>query len=147
MKLSKIRKQALEVMPKQITLWSEQQINKYIIDTDIFDASETLKLPLEERRQHVIDSERINFILNESFSDYVIDDHFLKPERNKKIIQKVANAVESGRLNLDKGSRYWHGLYLDIQHLVWARNFDDGTLIDIRTEEYGGEEIGSLKVS
>jgi len=49
------------------------------------------------------------------------------------------------KLDLEKGSRNWRGLYLDIEPLVWARNFQDGYNVDVYEEQYG-KHLGRLNI-
>jgi hypothetical protein len=55
------------------------------------------------------------------------------------------NFGERKKLDLEKGSRNWRGLYLDIEPLVWARNFQEGYNIDVYEEQYG-KHLGTLNM-
>ena len=60
-------------------------------------------------------------------------------------LRKVKEAIEKGGLNLDKGSRQWRGLYLDITPLYWDRNNQNGFDISVFDEEYG-RHLGDVDV-
>ena len=55
------------------------------------------------------------------------------------------NFGERKKLDLEKGSRNWRGFYLDIQPLVWARNYQDGYNVDVYDEKYG-RHLGTLNI-
>ena len=38
---------------------------------------------------------------------------------------KFINAIDNGRLRLEAGKKNWYSYIIDIQKLVWARNFID----------------------
>ncbi|MDQ7009154.1 MAG: hypothetical protein Q9M94_02590 [Candidatus Gracilibacteria bacterium] len=44
----------------------------------------------------------------------------------KNLKQKFTKAINSGRLKLEGGKKNWYNYILDIQELVWSRNFIDG---------------------
>ena len=52
------------------------------------------------------------------------------------------------KLDLEKGSRNWQGLYLDIQPLVWARNFQDGYNVSVYEphRDYTKKHLGTLNI-
>lgn len=49
------------------------------------------------------------------------------------------------KLDLEKGSRNWRGLYLVIHPLVWARNYQDGYNVYVYDEKYG-RHLGTLNI-
>lgn len=65
-----------------------------------------------------------------------------------KIQTKILNALKSNKFNPNKlGERNWYNYFISVDELIWARNFIDGYLIHIYSEEYKKEHLASYTLS
>ncbi len=57
---------------------------------------------------------------------------------------KILNALKTNKLNPSiLGERSWYNYFISIDELIWARNFVDGYLIHIYSDEYKSEHIAT----
>jgi hypothetical protein len=57
---------------------------------------------------------------------------------------KILTAVKTNKLNPTKlGERKWYKYFISVDELIWARNFVDGYLIDIYSDEYKTEHLAT----
>jgi len=57
---------------------------------------------------------------------------------------KILNALKSNKLNPAKlGERKWYNYFISVDELVWARNFIDGYLIHIYSDEHKSEHLAT----
>ena len=60
------------------------------------------------------------------------------------IENKVIRAINTNKLNPTKlGERKWYNYFISVDELIWARNFVDGYLIDIYSDEYKTEHLAT----
>jgi hypothetical protein len=65
-----------------------------------------------------------------------------------KLQPKILNALKTKKFNPNKlGERKWYNYFLSIDKLVWARNFVDGYLIHIYSDEYKSEHLASYTLT
>ncbi|UGS23914.1 hypothetical protein [Flavobacterium channae] len=61
---------------------------------------------------------------------------------------KILNALKTNKLNPNKiGERQWYKYFISIKELVWARNFIDGYLIHIYSDEFKTEHLATYTVT
>ena len=54
-----------------------------------------------------------------------------------KLQTKILNALKTNKFNPNKlGERKWYNYFISVDELVWARNFIEGYLIHIYSDEY-----------
>jgi hypothetical protein len=147
---SKFRLYAMSVMQTEVRSWCEEGCEDFLKshDEEQYTDEYLATLPFEEGLGSMksliigIEGARIQTTpiaeLRKEYEDEVSD---------LLILDKVRSAVHSDRLSLDKGSRDWHGLYVDITPLVWARNYADGYDIDVYEYTNSGfkRQVGELK--
>ena len=57
---------------------------------------------------------------------------------------KILNALKTNKLNPTKlGERKWYNYFISVDELIWARNFIDGYLIHIYSDEYKTEHLAT----
>ena len=65
-----------------------------------------------------------------------------------KIQSKILTALKTNKLNPNKlGERKWFNYFISVDELVWARNFIDGYLIHIFTDEYKSEHLATYTLT
>lgn len=65
-----------------------------------------------------------------------------------KIQSKILKALKTNKFNPTKlGERKWYNYFISIDELVWARNFIDGYLIHIYSDEYKTEHLATYTLS
>lgn len=65
---------------------------------------------------------------------------------NNPTLKKIVDAINSGKLKILRGGEKMFGkTKLSITDLVWARNYDDGFVIDVY--ENGNDHVGEIKVT
>ena len=58
---------------------------------------------------------------------------------------KILTALKTNKLNPTKlGERKWYKYFISINELVWARNFVDGYLIDIYSDDYKTKHLATF---
>ena len=61
-----------------------------------------------------------------------------------KLQNKILNALQSNKLNPSKlGERKWYNYFISVDELSWSRNFIEGYLIDIYSDEYKTEHLAT----
>lgn len=66
----------------------------------------------------------------------------------KNLQSKILNALKTNKLNPNKlGERKWYNYFIGIDELFWARNFVDGYLIDIYSNEYKTEHLATYTLT
>ena len=61
-----------------------------------------------------------------------------------KLQTKILNALKTNKLNPTKlGERKWYNYFISVDELIWARNFIDGYLIHIYSDEYKTEHLAT----
>ena len=61
---------------------------------------------------------------------------------------KILNALKTNKLNPNKiGERKWYKYFISIKELVWARNFIDGYLIHIYSDEFKTEHFATYTLT
>ncbi len=61
---------------------------------------------------------------------------------------KILNALKTNKLNPNKiGERQWYKYFISIKELVWARNFIDGYLIHIYSDEFKAEHLATYTLT
>ena len=62
-----------------------------------------------------------------------------------KLQSKILTALKTNKLNPTKlGERKWYKYFISINELVWARNFVDGYLIDIYSDDYKTKHLATF---
>lgn len=62
-----------------------------------------------------------------------------------KLQTKILTALKTNKLNPTKlGERKWYKYFISINELVWARNFVDGYLIDIYSDDYKTKHLATF---
>ena len=57
---------------------------------------------------------------------------------------KILTALKTNKLNPTKlGERKWYNYFISVDELIWARNFIDGYLIHIYSDEYKTEHLAT----
>ena len=60
----------------------------------------------------------------------------------------ILNALKTNKLNPNKiGERKWYKYFISIKELVWARNFIDGYLIHIYSDEFKTEHLATYTLT
>jgi hypothetical protein len=148
---SKLIMYSILVMTKEVRSWDKEECESYLQshDEEVYTDEYLATLPFEEGLRSMksliigIEGARIQTTpiaeLVQEFGDDIDD---------MLILDKVSSAIHNDRLNLEKGSRDWYGLYLDITPLVWARNFADGYDVDVYEYTNSGfkRQVGELKL-
>lgn len=61
---------------------------------------------------------------------------------------KILTALKTNKLNPNKlGERKWYNYFISVDELIWARNFVDGYLIDIYSNEYKTEHLATYTLT
>ncbi len=61
---------------------------------------------------------------------------------------KILNALITNKFNPTiLGERKWYNYFISIDEFVWARNFIDGYLIHIFTDEYKSEHLATYTLT
>ena len=61
---------------------------------------------------------------------------------------KILNALQTKKFNPEKlGERKWYNYFISVDELVWARNFIDGYLIHIYSDEYKKEHLATYTLT
>ena len=64
-----------------------------------------------------------------------------------KLETKILKAIETNKLNPTiLGERKWYKYYIQINELVWARDFWDGYLIHIYSDKYKSEHLCTIQI-
>lgn len=62
-----------------------------------------------------------------------------------KLQTKILTALKTNKLNLNKlGERNWYNYFISVDELIWARNFVDGYLIDIYSDDYKTKHLATF---
>ena len=65
-----------------------------------------------------------------------------------KLQTKILTALKTNKLNPTKlGERKWYKYFISIKELVWARNFIDGYLIHIYSDEFKTEHLATYTLT
>ena len=65
-----------------------------------------------------------------------------------KIQSKILTALKTNKLNPTKlGERKWYNYFISVDELFWARNFVDGYLIDIYSDEYKKDHLATYTLT
>lgn len=65
-----------------------------------------------------------------------------------KIQSKILTALKTKKLNPTKlGERKWYNYFISVDELVWARNFIDGYLIHIYSDEFKTEHLATYTLT
>ena len=65
-----------------------------------------------------------------------------------KLQTKILTALKTNKLNPTKlGERKWYNYLISVDELFWARNFIDGYLIHIYSDEYKTEHLATYTLS
>ena len=65
-----------------------------------------------------------------------------------KLQSKILTALKTNKLNPNKiGERKWYKYFISIKELVWARNFIDGYLIHIYSDEFKTEHLATYTLT
>lgn len=65
-----------------------------------------------------------------------------------KLQTKIINALKTNKLNPNKlGERNWYKYFISVDELIWARNFIDGYLIHIYSDEYKTHHLASYALT
>jgi hypothetical protein len=65
-----------------------------------------------------------------------------------KLQTKILNSLKTNKFNPNKlGERNWYNYFISVDELIWARNFIDGYLIHIYSDEYKTEHLASYKLT
>ena len=65
-----------------------------------------------------------------------------------KLQTKILNAIKTNKFNPTKlGERKWYNYFIAVDELIWARNFVDGYLIDIYSDEYKIEHLATYTLT
>ena len=65
-----------------------------------------------------------------------------------KLQTKILTALKTNKLNPTKlGERKWYKYFISINELVWARNFIDGYLIHIYSDEFKTEHLATYTLT
>lgn len=145
-----LRQEACLIEYREVNRQSEEELDQFLDDLEIDGVhyhSERLKgMPIDDKREALRNWHRI-YIYDET--DEEIERLYAESVKDQKLLRKVRKAAHNGRLNLEKGSRDWNGLHLNITPLVWARNLEDGYDIDVHKYRPNGrhtEHIGTVKI-
>lgn len=66
----------------------------------------------------------------------------------KKLQTKILKALKTNKLNPNRlGERKWYDYFISIDELVWARNFIDGYLINIYSDECKSEHLATYTLT
>ena len=61
---------------------------------------------------------------------------------------KILKALQTKKFNPSKlGERRWYNYFLFVDELVWARNFIDGYLIHVYSNEFKSEHLATYTLS
>ena len=61
---------------------------------------------------------------------------------------KILTALKTNKFNPAKlGERKWYKYFISVDELIWARNFVDGYLIDIYSDEYKTEHLATYTLT
>ena len=64
------------------------------------------------------------------------------------IKDKILNSIKTKKLNLKiLGERKWYDYLISVDELVWARNFIDGYLIHIYSDQYKSEHLATYTLT
>lgn len=65
-----------------------------------------------------------------------------------KLQSKILKALKTNKLNPNKiGERQWYNYFISVGELVWARNFIDGYLIHIYSDEFKTEHLATYTLT
>jgi len=65
-----------------------------------------------------------------------------------KLHAKIQNALKTNKLNPTKlGERKWYNYFISVNELVWAKNFIDGYLIHIYSDECKFEHLATYTLT
>ena len=65
-----------------------------------------------------------------------------------KLQTKILNALKTNKFNPNNlEERNWYNYFISVDELIWARNFIDGYLIHIYSDEYKTEHLASYKLT
>lgn len=65
-----------------------------------------------------------------------------------KLQSKILNVLKTKNFNPTKtGERKWYNFFISVDELVWARNFIDGYLIHIYSDEYKSEHLATYTLT
>lgn len=61
---------------------------------------------------------------------------------------KISNALKTNKFNpIKTGERKWYDYFLSIEELVWSRNFIDGFLIHVYSDEFKTEHLATYTIT
>jgi len=61
---------------------------------------------------------------------------------------KILKALKTNKFNPARlGERKWYNYFISVDELIWARNFVDGYLIDIYSDEYKTEHLATYALT
>lgn len=61
---------------------------------------------------------------------------------------KILKALKTNKFNPNKkGERKWYNYFISIDELIWARNFIDGYLIHIYSDEFKSEHLATYTLT
>ena len=65
-----------------------------------------------------------------------------------KLQTKILNSLKTNKLNMSKlGERNWYKYFIAVDELVWARNFHDGYLVHIYSDQYKSEHLATYSLT
>ena len=61
---------------------------------------------------------------------------------------KILNSLKAKKFNPAKlGKRKWYNYIISVEELIWSRNFIDGYLIHIYSDEYKSEHLATYTLT
>ena len=61
---------------------------------------------------------------------------------------KILKAIKTNKFNPARlGERKWYNYFISVDELIWARNFVDGYLIHIYSDEYKTEHLATYTLT
>jgi hypothetical protein len=139
---SEYRMYAACIISNKVATWDEEECDNYLQSHDEKEYTdktlETIPLNGYKGKRQLITAIEGAEMMNAPIEDVVIT--YGEDILYKRTVDKVREAVHNGRLNLEKGSRTWYGIPINVTPLVWARNFADGYDVDVYIQTGNGRE-------